>query len=267
MEPNQSIDVRAHNRAAWNRSVEQSNRWTVPVSTQAIERARRGQLDLLLTPTKSVPASWYPDLPDLPVLCLASGGGQQGPLLAAAGAKVTVLDNSPRQLQQDRLVADRDKLSVDLIEGDAADLSTFADRTFGLIFHPCSNCFMPSIRPVWRECFRVLRTGGVLLAGFANPIRYIFDGERTENGSLEVRWSIPYSDLHDLTDADRKRMILDKLQPLEFGHSLADQIGGQLAAGFIITGFYEDRHADRVADPLSGFIDSFMATRAVNPAS
>jgi len=30
--------------------------------------------------------------------CLASGGGQQGPVLAAAGAHVTVFDNSPRQL-------------------------------------------------------------------------------------------------------------------------------------------------------------------------
>jgi SAM-dependent methyltransferase len=136
-----------------------------------------------------------------------------------------------------------------------------------MVFHPCSNCFMPSIRPIWRECFRVLRPGGVLLAGFANPIRYIFDGERTDNGSLNVRWSIPYADVADLPEADRKRLILDRQQPLEFGHSLDDQIGGQLEAGFVLTGFYEDRYADQVADPLSRFIDSFVAMRAVKPGA
>ena len=89
------------------------------------------------------------------------------------------------------------------------------------------------------RCFRALRFGGVLLAGFANPVRYIFDGERMENGSLNVRWSIPYSDLNDLADGDRQRTIVEKMQPLEFGHTLEDQIGGQLDAGFVITGFYE----------------------------
>jgi SAM-dependent methyltransferase len=265
MKPNERLDVRAHNRTAWNRNVEQGNVWTVPVSSQTIERARRGEFELLLTPSKSVPASWYPPLRDLPVLCLASGGGQQGPVLAAAGAHVTVIDNSPRQLEQDRLVANRDGLRLELVEGDAANLSMFADRSFGMVFHPCSNCFMPSVGPIWWECFRVLKPGGVLLAGFANPIRYIFDGERMDNGSLDVRWPIPYSDVADLSEADRLRRIVDQQQPLEFGHSLDDQIGGQLDAGFLITGFYEDRCADQVADPLSRFIDSFIATRAVKP--
>lgn len=266
MDPIQLFDVREHNRAAWDRQVEQGNRWTIPVSSSDVAKARQGDLKLLLTPSKPIPANWYPSLDGLAVLCLASGGGQQGPLLAAAGAKVTVFDNSPRQLAQDKLVAERENLCVELIEGDAADLSVFADCSFGLIVHPCSNCFMPSIRAIWRECFRVLRPGGTLLAGFANPIRYIFDGERMDNGSLNVRWRIPYSDVRDLADGQRQRLIFDKQQPLEFGHSLEDQIAGQLDAGFLISGFYEDRYPDEVADPLSRFIDSFIATRALKPA-
>src|SRR5205823_833541 len=99
-----------------------------PSSPAEIERARQGQLELLLTPTKSVPAWWYPSLRELPVLCLASGGGQQGPLLAAAGAKVVAFDNSSAQLGQDRLVAERENLSLETVEGDAADLSMFADE-------------------------------------------------------------------------------------------------------------------------------------------
>ena len=144
-----------------------------------------------------------------------------------------------------------------------ADLSVFPDATFGLIVHPCSNCFVPDVRPVWRECFRVLRAGGILLAGFTNPVRYLFDDERMQNGSLEVRHSLPYSDLTDLSNADRQRMILDNQEPLEFGHTLADQIGGQLDAGFLLDGFSEDGIPESQPDPISRFMKTFIATRAV----
>src|SRR5579864_7291304 len=99
------MDVRSYNRTAWDRNVERKNRWTVPASPQAVAAARRGEFEILLTPTKPVPMDWFPALQATSVLCLASGGGQQGPLLAAAGALVTVFDNSPRQLAQDRFVA------------------------------------------------------------------------------------------------------------------------------------------------------------------
>lgn len=258
-----TMDFRAYNRRAWDKLVEDGDRWTIPVSSDDIQRARKGDWQIVLTPTEPVPRTWFPDLPGTAVLCLASGGGQQGPILAAAGAEVTVVDASPRQLLQDRLVAERDGLTLTTVEGDMTDLSMLADASFDLIVHPCSNCFVPDVRPVWRECFRVLRTSGILLAGFTNPVRYIFDNERMEGGSLDVRHSIPYSDLTDLDEADRQRMILDKGQPLDFGHTLEDQIGGQLDAGFVITGFYEDRYDEGESDLLSKYLRTFIATRAV----
>ena len=196
-----TINILAHNRAAWDQKVEEQDRWTLPVTKDVIERARRGEFELLLTPTKPVPMSWFPELKGTRTLCLASGGGQQGPLLAACGAVVTVFDNSPRQLAQDRFVAERERLDIETIEGDMADLSGVAVESFDLIVHPCSNCFVPEVRPVWRECARVLRGRGVLLTGFTNPVRYLFDDERMQNGSLEVRHAIPYSDLTGLSDS------------------------------------------------------------------
>jgi len=101
------MDIQEYNRLAWDREVERGNKWTIPVDRETISAARQGRWELLLTPSKPVPSEWFPEVRDLDVLCLASGGGQQGPILAAAGANVTVLDNSPKQLGQDRFVADR----------------------------------------------------------------------------------------------------------------------------------------------------------------
>ncbi len=218
---------------------------------------------MVLTPNKPVPRAWFADLKGAHVLCLASGGGQQGPLLAAAGAAVTVFDNSPRQLGQDRLVAERDGLEIVTVLGDMADLSCFTDGSFDLIVHPCSNCFSETVRPVWRECYRVLRPGGALLAGFANPLLFCFDKDReTQEGVLELRYPVPYSDVTSLSDAERA--LIDSDEPLCFGHSLEDQIGGQLDAGFVLTALYEDVHQE--GDVSVAYFPGFLATRAVKPA-
>lgn len=258
------MDVRAYNRQAWDVQVEKGDRWTEPVSAETIARARAGDWSIVLTPQKPVPRAWFPPLAELPVLCLASSGGQQAPVLAAAGARVTVLDNSPRQLAQDRAVAERDGLAITTVEGDMRDLSALEGESFGLIVHAVSNVFVPDVRPVWCEAFRVLRPGGVLLAGFCNPVMFLFDQERSQAGELVVRHRIPYSDLTSLAEAERQR-IIDQKTPLAFGHTLDDQIGGQLAAGFVLTGFYEDSFGPGDNDPLTRYIQTFAATRALKP--
>ena len=259
------MDIREYNRLAWNKQVEIGNQWTVPVSDSVIAAARQGEWGILLTPSKPVPKEWFPDLAGLDVLCLASGGGQQGPVLAAAGAQVTVFDNSPRQLAQDRSVADRHALTIATVEGDMADLSAFPDEGFGLIFHPVSNTFAPDVRPVWREAFRVLRPKGALLAGFTNPAVYLFDYDLADRtGTLQVKYALPYSDVESLTAEERQKYI-ETGSPLEFSHTLENQIGGQLDAGFLLTDLFEDAPVDEKDDPVSRYMPTFIATRAVKP--
>ena len=254
------MDIRSYNREAWNREVQAGqNRWTQPVDSETIARARQGEFSILLTENIPVPLNWFPALRNMDVLCLASGGGQQGPVLAAAGARVTVFDNSPAQLKQDQLVAARESLSLRTLEGDAADLSMFADESFDLVFNPCSTVFMPDVRAVWKECARVLRPGGLLMTGSMNPVHYIFDLYKSDEGVLEVANSIPYSDLNSISQEDLEEHMQKGL-PLEFGHSLTDLIGGQCAAGFAITGLYEDYMLD---SPLHKYHPSYIATRAV----
>jgi SAM-dependent methyltransferase len=253
------MDILGHQSRAWDAEVERGSEWTKPVSHEVIEAARRGRWSVLLTETKPVPREWFPEMRGLEVLCLASGGGQQAPTFAAAGARVTVLDNSPRQLAQDRLVAEREGLELRTVRGDMADLSAFPDESFDLVFHPTSNLFVPDVRPVWREAFRVLRRGGTLLAGFNNPHIYLFGP--AEPAELTVKYELPYSDLHNLSEEERLRHFGPDA-PLEFSHTLTDLLGGQLDAGFRLVGFYEDRHRQH---PLARYCGTYIATRAVKP--
>jgi SAM-dependent methyltransferase len=258
-------DVVAYNREMWDEQVSKADRWTVPVTPEVIENARRGEFSILLTPARAVPKDWFPALDGCEVLCLAGGGGQPGPVLAAAGAKVTVFDNSPKQLAQDQLVAAREGLEIATLQGDMADLGCFESESLDFVFHPCSNCFVVDVNPVWREAYRVLRTGGDLVSGICNPIIHIFDDELRERGELKVRHRIPYSDLTSLSDAEFASYA-EKNEPVYFGHSLDDQIGGQIEAGFAITGFYEDDWGPESEDVLSKYIKTFIATKATKLA-
>jgi len=253
------MDIRAYNREAWDKQVEGGqNPWTKPVGPEIIAAARHGEFSVLLTEQKPVPSEWIPNLQDLDVLCLACGGGQQAPVLAAAGAKVTVLDNSPKQLERDLFVAQRDGLHLSTVEGDMQDLSAFADESFDFIFHPVSNVFCPDVLPVWREAYRVLRVGGTLVAGMMNPVFYIFGYPEWEKGELIVKNPIPYSDAERLSP-EALEDFRKNGTPLEFGHTLTDLIGGQCEAGFHIIGFYEDYMKD---NPLSQYHPTYIATKA-----
>ncbi|MET3807223.1 SAM-dependent methyltransferase [Nakamurella sp. UYEF19] len=137
-----SFDAVAYNRGAWDRQVDAGNQWTLPVEPEIIVRARAGDWSVVLIGTMPVPRGWFPgELAGVDVLCLGSGGGQQGPVLAAAGAAVTVLDNSPRQLDRDREVADRDGLTLRTVLGDMRELSAFSSCSFDVVFNPVSNVF------------------------------------------------------------------------------------------------------------------------------
>jgi SAM-dependent methyltransferase len=253
------MDIRKYNEQAWDNQVNSGkNPWTVPVSPEIIAKARKGEWSVLLTQNIPSPKDWFPPMQGLDLLGLACGGGQQGPVFAAAGANVTIFNNSPAQLGRDREVAEREGLKIKTVQGDMRDLSIFADESFDLIFHPVSNLFIHEIRPVWKEAYRVLRHGGTMLAGFMNPLFYLFDWDDMENGILNVKYKIPFSDV----ETYGWERLQKEDRPAEFGHSLTDQLAGQMDAGFHLIGLYEDHHSDL---KISEFSPTYIATRAVKP--
>ncbi len=257
------MNVAEHNRQAWNEESDDDCDWSIPVEPEIIERARTGDFSIILTTRSPVPRNWFPDsLQGAKILCLASGGGQQAPVLAATGAIVTSLDLSDEQLAKDRMVAERDDLNIQIEQGEMTDLSRFEDNSFDMVYHPASNCFVPDVNPVWKECHRVLCPDGTLLSGFMNPSFYLFDHTDAEKrGVLEVKYPLPYSDLTTLTDEERKEVVKER-GTLEFGHTLTDLIGGQLRCGFVITDLYED-HWEDAATLLNVYSPTSIATRAI----
>jgi ubiquinone/menaquinone biosynthesis C-methylase UbiE len=255
------MNVIRQNQLAWDKKVTDGAVYTKAVSKDTIQKAKAGDWNITVTTARSVPKSWFPDsLQGVKTLCLASGGGQQGPVLAAAGADVTVTDISDRQLEQDRIVAERDQLYIKTVQADMSDLSMFEQETFDLIVHPVSNLFVQDIRPVWKEAARVLKNGGILISGFTNPLLFIFDDEEDRKGNLVVKNKIPSSSLDHLTEKEKAAYLVAG-ETIEFGHTLEDQLQGQFDAGFVINGMYEDDFGG--SRLLDRYISSFIATRAV----
>ena len=241
------------NAATIDRWIEEGWQWGKPISHEIYERALNGDWSILLTPTKPVPREWFGDLKGKKVLGLASGGGQQMPVFAALGADCTVLDYSEKQLESERLVSEREGYSIRIIRADMTKPLPFDDGEFDLIFHPVSNCYIQDVKPVWRECFRVLKQGGVLLSGVDGYINYIVDSDEKE-----IVNSLPFNPL--VNDEQRKQLERDDAG-MQFSHTMEEQINGQLEAGFKLTALYEDTNGEGRLHELN--IPTFVAMRSV----
>jgi len=246
-----------------DRWVDQGWVWGTPLTPEQCEKARKGEWDVVLTPTKPVPKDWFPPFSGARILGLASGGGQQMPVFSLLGANCAVMDISDRQLESERLVSRREGYGIEIVKADMAKPFPFADCAFDLIFHPVSNCYIEDVHHVWRECFRVLKPGGSLLAGLDNGINYLFDSYEQP---LTVANSLPYNPLKNPAQMEK---LLNGDDGIQFSHTFDEQIGGQIKAGFAITGAYEDYNgesADSDATVKLG-IPAFWATKAAKPAA
>ncbi|MGB4588097.1 MAG: methyltransferase domain-containing protein [Clostridiaceae bacterium] len=241
------------NSEIFDKWVEEGWEWGQPISHEIFEKAKNDEWFVLLTPTKAVPKEWFGEMKNTRILGLASGGGQQMPIFTALGAKCTVLDYSKKQLLSETEVAKRENYEIETVRADMTQPLPFEDESFDLIFHPVSNSYVEDILPIWRECYRVLKTGGVLLSGLDNGINYIFNEEE-----IMVTNKLPYNPLKD-TQQYEDSMKND--WGIQFSHTIEEQIGGQLQAGFVITDIYHDTNG---AGRLHDFnVPTFYASRAL----
>lgn len=221
------------NAGAIDRWVEEGWEWGRPISHEEYIKALEGDWQMVLTPVKPVPRTWFPDLSGKRVLGLASGGGQQMPLFAAAGASCTVLDYSEKQLESERAVAEREGYAIEMVRADMTKTLPFEDASFDIIFHPVSNCYIRDVDHVWKECARVLKTGGLLMAGLDNGINFLF----WDQDESRITGRLPFD---PLKNPDQMEALKREDGGVQFSHSIEEQIGGQLRAGFELLDVYSD---------------------------
>lgn len=243
-------DINAKTIDKW---IEEGWEWGIPVTHEQYMDALEGKWHVLLTPTRKVPDHWFGDLKGKKLLGLASGGGQQMPLFAARGAICTVLDYSEKQIESEHLVAEREGYPIEIIRGDMTRRLPFEDGTFDIIFHPVSNCYVKDVRAIFRECYRVLKKGGVLLAGLGNEINYFVDNDETM-----IVNQMPFD---PLVNPEHRRQLEEDDCGMQFSHTLEEQLGGQLEAGFRLAELYEDTNGEGRLHELN--IRTYIATRAI----
>ncbi|WP_347451827.1 class I SAM-dependent methyltransferase [Acetoanaerobium noterae] len=227
--------------------------WGQPIDHETFEKAKNNDWSVVLTPTKPVPKEWFCEMKGAKVLGLASGGGQQMPIFSALGAECTVLDYSEKQLQSEKEVAKRESYEINLVKADMTKPLPFEDEAFDLIFHPVSNCYIEDVVHVWKECYRILKKGGILLAGLDNGINFIFDDEEEK-----LMNKLPFN---PLKDKELYEKSLKNDWGIQFSHTIEEQIGGQLRVGFILTDIFEDINGQGRLHDFN--VPTFYATRAV----
>ena len=230
--------VLSRNRAAWDNMVDSGDRFTQPASDEDFNNPL-GVVD---------GCGWLGgDIRGRRVLCLAAGGGRQGPLYAAAGADVTVVDLSDKMLGLDRLVAAERNLSIRTVMTSMDDLQMFADQAFDIVIHPVSTCYLPRVEPVYRQIARVLRPAGLYISQHKQPTS-LQVAQRLDAG----RWVLqtPYYTAGPLPPGIAGSLVREK-GTAEYLHRWEDLVGGLCRAGFVIEDLREPCHARQNPQPGS----------------
>lgn len=233
-------EVLQRNRAAWQKIAAAGHRFA---------RAARDQD--FADPLSSVdgPGWLGGDIRGWRVLCLAAGGGRQGPIYAAAGGEVTVVDFSPAMLELDRQVAAERGLKIRTVETSMDDLSSFRTGEFDLVIHPVSTCYLANLATVYREISRVTQVGGLYVSQHKQPTSL--------QASLEPDTALGhYRLLHSCYNSDplppvAQTNLVREPGTYEFPHRWENLLGEMCRAGFVIEDLTEPCHARSDAAPGS----------------
>ena len=226
--------VLAHNARAWDRLAAGRDALTRPAADGAFADPRTW-----LGSGGTAGRSWLPErLDGLTVLCLAAGGGKHGPLYAAAGAAVTVVDLSPAMLALDREVARERRIDMEILQGSMDDLSMLKPAHYDLVIHPVSTCYVPDVGRVFTEVARVTKPGGCYVSQHKSPTSLQASVETGASGHYELVH--PHGGGEPLPPAPPSRLREAGTQ--EFIHSLTALLGGICAAGFTIEDVCEPDH-------------------------
>jgi len=225
-------DPREHNRQAWDQRVREGRRFTRPATPQELKQA----------PNHIDP--WVADegVAGKTVLCLGAGGGRQGPLYAAAGGQVTIVDISDAQLDIDRRIARESKLAMATLAASMDDLSQLVAASFDIVVQPVSTCYLPEIDRVYEQVARVIKPGGLYVSQHKQPASLQARIKRSAHG-YEI--TEPYYRKTPLPQVNGS--VHREAGTIEYLHRWEQLIGSMCLSGFVIEDLSEPCHADPAA--------------------
>lgn len=230
-------EAQLRNRTAWQRLAEAGHRFARPARDEDCAQ-----------PLASVDGlGWLGgNIRGWRVLCLAAGGGRQGPIYAAAGAEVTVVDFSPAMLELDREVAQERGLKIRTVETSMEDLSMFPAAGFDLVIHPVSSCYVADVALVYRQVARVVRGGGLYISQHKQPTSLQATLEPNAAGTYSL--TAPYYGSEPLPPIPHTNLVREP-GTWEYVHRWEQLLGELCRAGFVIEDLTEPLHAQPQAEP------------------
>jgi SAM-dependent methyltransferase len=227
----------SHNRRIWDEMAARQQRFTRPAA----------DADFVNPLAKVDAIGWLGgDIRGKSLLCLAAGGGKHGPLYAAAGATVTVVDISPAQLELDRCVATERRLDLKTAQASMDDLGMFAAGEFDIVIHPVSSCYLRQIGPVYEQVARVTRPGGLYISQHKSPTSLQADIRAGRRGYELVEPYYRSGPLPPVVGSPHREE-----GTLEYLHRWEELLGLMCRAGFVIEDLVEPLHAQADAVPSS----------------
>lgn len=227
------MSYRRQNQRAWDRFAQSGSQF----ARVATDEECRDPLKVLDG------RGWLPEsVRGLDVLCLASGGGWQSILYAAAGARVTVVDLSPSMLALDEQEAARRNLSVRLVQASMDDLSELRDESFDIVHQPVSTCYVPEVLPVYAEVARVLRDGGLYISQHKSPTSLQITSRNAENHFVIGIEYYHRGPLPPASDTSYRESGAS-----EYLHRWEDLVGGLCRTGFVLEDLREPNRSDPTA--------------------
>jgi len=224
-----------YNRRAWDELVAGRQRFTRPARDE----------DFVDPLAKVDQLGWLGgDIRGRSLLCLAAGGGKHGPLYAAAGAAVTVVDLSPAMLELDRQVAAERRIELRTALASMDDLSMLAAGSFDIVIHPVSTCYVPQIGPVYQQVARLTRPGGLYISQHKTPTSLQADVAASPRGYELTEPYYRSGPLPPVVGSPHREE-----GTLEYLHRWEEIVGLMCRAGFVIEDLVEPLHAKADAAP------------------
>jgi SAM-dependent methyltransferase len=129
------------------------------------------------------------DISGLKAIDLGCGAGQNVVAMAKAGAIATGIDFSSKQIEQAKILAERESVDAEFFESDMRTLSRFKNQSFDMGITACAIAFVKELNEVLSEIFRILKPGGRFVLAVMHPTQYIIDGDE---GSMYFNSTYPF---------------------------------------------------------------------------